>query len=377
MFKYSTSTILNDLVDANGVAKTAYVSTNGKESLTIHRLGKFSKANVTKIYKREGTTGTPGYAELKCAVNTEISSVAGKPANTANGVYRLNLYVKLSGNNDAYYANDFVFKGKPYAYEFEIKDGKYKDELGKWQTGSNAVAVAKAIVSAIKRMASRFNDISFKIYKTGPGADGKFAAANEIKKSSDITTQDTLFITTAGADNVYRNITVCDLQKFDADIDTALVGGEYVTFAYGTPVPCVNPFGTYGQIIKDLRLPTPEHTGWTSLMSDEMPVAGTVYDQYMIYMCVDRGVMGGDAVGQAVKSVTAHSLWVPNTLEGEVVADVEGVPTTTTLADAIESLISGGPVEYDKEQLGNDTEDAAASKTAFEDKDASEKDLAK
>lgn len=274
MFKYSTCTILNSLTDDNGVNKI--VST--ADALTIHRLGKFKKDNITKVYKRVGTVGTPGSAKVTCVT----SNVPSKgTTQTAAGVYRLKIYVKLSGNNDAYYANDFVFKGKPYVYEFEVKE-----------SAKTAADVAKNAEAAINRLASRFNDKVFKVTVSG----------------ADVTLE------TVGKDNVYRNITECTLQKFDATLNTPLVGGEYVDVAEGVMTPCVNPFGTYGEIIKDLRLPTPEHTGWTSLMQDEMPVLGTVYTQYMIYMCVNRGIMGGDAVGEATKSITAHSIWVPSTM---------------------------------------------------------------
>lgn len=271
MFKFSTNTILNNF--ASGAYHEAVV--DDAKNLHIHRLGKFNKDNVTKIFKREGTNGTPGTAEITCATSNVPSK--GTTA-TAAGVYRLKLYVKLSGNNDAYYANDFVFKGKPYVYEFEVKE-----------SAKTAEDVAKAAEAAINRLASRFNDKVFKVTR---------ASAK-------------LTLETVGADNVYRNITECVLQKFDATVDSALVGGEYVDVVEGTTVACVNPFGNYTQLLKDLRLPTQENTSWTAINADDKPALGTVYNQYMVYMCVNRGVMGGDAVGEIVKSVTAHSIWVP------------------------------------------------------------------
>lgn len=349
MFKYSTSTILNSLTDDNGVAKVVLDTTSGKESLTIHRLGKFTKNSVTKIYKRVGTNGTAGRAEITCETRDWGSQ------KNAGGVYRLKLYVKLSGSNNAFYANDFVFKGKPYAYEFKVADN------------ASAANVATAAKEAIDKAAKRFGDKVFTV-------------------TTDTTK---LTITVAGKDKEYISITECVLQKFDDTVNSALIGGEYrdivectvdgtlVTAAQGdTPAVyknqlflCVNPFGTYGEIIKDLRLPTPEHTGWTSLMSDEMPVANTLYNQYMIYMCKDRGVMGGDAVGQVAKSVTAHSIWIPQSLETTKVVNPGGQTVNTTLADAIATI--GTVLSYNGNNLSN-TQDNA---TAFSDK-VSEADLA-
>ena len=75
MFKFQTTTIINNFVDANGVNKI--VST--ADSLTIHRLGKFKKANITKVYKKAGTAGTAGTAEITSIItgNNEINSGVG------------------------------------------------------------------------------------------------------------------------------------------------------------------------------------------------------------------------------------------------------------------------------------------------------------
>lgn len=282
MFKFQTTTIINNFVDANGVNKI--VST--ADSLTIHRLGKFKKANITKVYKKAGTAGTAGTAEITCETSTAKSNSVNETP-TAAGIYRLKLYVKLSGNNNAYYSNAMVFKGKPYTYEFEVKE-----------SAKTAEDVAKAAEAAINRMASRFNDKVFKVVRAGAK----------------------LTITTVGPENTYRSITECVLQKYDCTVGSATVGGEYVDVVEATVggatnklIPCVNPFGTYFQIIKDLRLPTAEQTSWTAINQDERPVMGTIYDQYIIYICVNRGVMGGDAVGEITKSLTAHSIWIPST----------------------------------------------------------------
>ena len=291
MFKYSTSTILNGytgdittFVDENGVQRITTDTTSGSEYINITRLGKFEKSAVQSIYYRPGTNGTAGTATITCATATNPSK--GETATIA-GVYRLKLYVKLSGNNDEFYANDMVFKGKPYVYEFAITNAS-----------ATATDIATAAKEAIDKAGKRFNDTAFSVTQSDA----------------------VLTITTIGKDNVYRSITECTLQKFDATVNSALVGGEYIDVVVcsqddttNTLVPCVNPFGNYLELIKDLRIPTAENTGWTSLMQDEMPVAGVVYDQFIIYMSKNRGVMGGDAVGQPVQSVTAHSIWVPQT----------------------------------------------------------------
>jgi hypothetical protein len=88
----------------------------------------------------------------------------------------------------------------------------------------------------------------------------------------------------------------------------------------------VNGFGTYSQLLKDLRLPTPAHTGWNSVQKDEMPVVGAVYTQYIInYYAPSTANPSFTAVGNRSMSETTHVFWV-NTAAKAV--DAEGKETT-------------------------------------------------
>ena len=57
------------------------------------------------------------------------------------------------------------------------------------------------------------------------------------------------------------------------------------------------PFGTYSQIVKDLRLPTVENTNWLHLRKAETPIVGAVYDQYIIEYCAPANNRPLGAVG--------------------------------------------------------------------------------
>ena len=69
-------------------------------------------------------------------------------------------------------------------------------------------------------------------------------------------------------------------------------------------------FGTYTYIMKNLRLPTLEALRFGSPTQDEMPVIGMLYNQYTLEYCKDRGIMGSDAVGDTVTSITHHVFFV-------------------------------------------------------------------
>ena len=109
-------------------------------------------------------------------------------------------------------------------------------------------------------------------------------------------------------------------------------GGTWEEVSKGTITKCVNGFGTYDQILKDLRLPTMEARRWEAVNKEELPIPGTLYNQYTIDYCVDRGILGTDAVGNVVKSLTHHVFFVPQALA----STFEGKLTTAGITDLLD-----------------------------------------
>jgi hypothetical protein len=65
---------------------------------------------------------------------------------------------------------------------------------------------------------------------------------------------------------------------------------------------------------------------------DEVPVLGAEYTQYIVRMCVNRGLMGGAAVGQTVTSSTAHCFWV----KSDVVADFDAAMQALGVVEVVD-----------------------------------------
>lgn len=78
-------------------------------------------------------------------------------------------------------------------------------------------------------------------------------------------------------------------------------------------------FGTYSFLLHNLRLPTSARTRAFGINQDETPIVGAKYNQYTIHYCTNRGVLGLNAVGDTVKSVTTHVFYV----KSELAADFE------------------------------------------------------
>lgn len=86
-------------------------------------------------------------------------------------------------------------------------------------------------------------------------------------------------------------------------------------------------------MIKDYRLPTASNTRWNKIVQDETPVVGAKYNQYTIVQCVNRGIMGGDAVGEVVKSKTTHVFFVKQDLASAFETELAKIGTVTAVTD--------------------------------------------
>ena len=73
-----------------------------------------------------------------------------------------------------------------------------------------------------------------------------------------------------------------------------------------------NAFGTYTQIVKDLRLPTAANWQPLHIRKVETPIVGAIYNQYIIEYVAPATNEGLGAVGQKLESTTTHVFWVKN-----------------------------------------------------------------
>ena len=113
MFQFTTTTIINKNVDfTTGLPLWSSQAENVEEgvvgSFNIKRHLKFLKPNVMAIYKAEAYDPTYAKAVVDMASITQDA-----------GVFRISMYIRLSGSQNSYYSNDFVFKGKPLYIKYK------------------------------------------------------------------------------------------------------------------------------------------------------------------------------------------------------------------------------------------------------------------
>jgi hypothetical protein len=206
-------------------------------------------------------------------------------------VARLYLYVGLDGSEESIYANDWYRKGMPLSVSF---------------TNGDAAKMAEAIVDTVNR----------------------FNVFTKVKKVLDVQAEGSV-LKIKGTHEHQR------LQKVQVLVDagygeeTAVVDFE-LNHKTDAAVTLVNPgrngFGTYSQLLKDLRLPTAVHNHWMNVQKDEMPVVGAVYTQYIInYYAPSTANPSFTAVGNRSMSETTHVFWVNTAAKA---TDAEGNETT-------------------------------------------------
>ena len=287
MYQFTKTTVINTNTDYTTGLSPLFEAkeASGKVPayLEIKRHAKFLKPNIVSISKAV-------YSEPKIAKATLDLAQLG----ATEGTYRIAMYIKLSLTSaNSYYANDLVFKGKPLYIEFV------------WKSGETAATVAAKVAKIVKKY---------------------FIAVYEkslVKVSADGTK-----VVIEGTDE-YQRFTKVDIEKYTEGTEGR--PGAFVVLKSAMPTSqSKDPgydsnftieqgkdgFGTYQYVLKNLRLPTAANTSWTAINRDEAPIIGAKYNEYVIRQCVDRGVMGGDAVGEITKSLTTHVFFVNQTVSG-------------------------------------------------------------
>lgn len=286
---FQTQTIINSNLDPDsgkGVVlfegKKEKVDGVEKDVLKIKRDFLFVKDNVDCIRRRKG------YAAELCEATidfTKLTSVVPKDSAADNAVnyLRLDIYLGVDGAEPYIYSTPWYHKGKPFWVEFLAKKGDsakaLADRLEKTIKSNHMFQVDKDLIKVT-------NDGAGKITLTG---------ATEYQRFRKVTL------------NIFE-------EKADYDNEVATMNPNEVQAA--DPIALVkfgkNAFGTYSQIIKDLRLPTAANYQWSAIRQVETPIVGAIYNQYIIEYHAPANSHPLSVVGGRLNSHTTHVFWVKN-----------------------------------------------------------------
>lgn len=304
---FQTQTIINSNLDPDsgkGVVLFKYTEEKvdgvQKAVLKIKRDFLFVKDNVNCIRKRNG------YSAELCEATidfTKLTSVV--PTDHAVNYLRLDIYLGVEGAEPYIYSTPWHHKGKPFWVEFIAKkDDTAKDladRLEKTIKSNHMFQVDKDLIKVA-------NDGKGKITLTG---------ATEYQRFRKVTIN--IFEEAADYDD---EVAAMNPNKVQTDDPIALV-------KFGK-----NAFGTYSQIIKDLRLPTAANYQWSAIRQVETPIVGATYNQYIIEYHAPANSHPLSVVGGRLDSYTTHVFWVKN--------DADLVNTWETALGTVGTIIDSG-----------------------------------
>lgn len=289
---FQTQTIINSNLDPdssklNGKGTdNTYLFKSGKtnidgvevDALKIKRDFVFVKNCVKAIRKRAG------YNAVMCKATIDFADTALLAALKAGGAKtycRLDIYLGVEGAEPYIYSTPWVQKGMPFWIEFTVKEA---DE---------AATIAKNVADMLKKNHVFLCDKDL-INVSVSGGKLILEGATEYQR--------------------FRKIEISTFDAYDDYADKVAELDPTKTAATDIKLDerGKNSFGTYSQIIKDLRLPTAANYQWTHIRQVETPIVGAIYNQYIVEYEAPATNDGIHAVGQRMTSHTVHVFWVKN-----------------------------------------------------------------
>lgn len=320
---FQTQTIINSNLDpdsskVNGLGEPNTWLFEGKgDVLRVKRDFVFNKDNVKAIRRAKGHDATA------CKAVIDFSKALGTltwAAGETKKYYRLDIYLGVEGAEPYIYSTPWVQKGMPFWVEFTVKK-----PAGSSMTSEEAAAVAKDVADAIKKNHLFVIDKDL-MTVTIDGTKMTLTGNTEYQRFRKIE----VLTFSATADNAD---VVAELVKKPVDGAPEAETTAYTNAAIKETERGKNSFGTYSQIVKDLRLPTAANYQWSHVRQVETPIVGAIYDQYIIEYCAPAVNDGLHAVGQRMDSHTTHVFWVNQEVAGEwetalAFIDPDGTPLT-------------------------------------------------
>lgn len=303
MFQFTTTNVINsnkDLITGKALWSAQSAKDGKPASFNVKRVNNFLAPNVTAIYKAEAND--PEMAK----VTFDLANMGEKSGEQ----YRLNIYIGLTqASQDSRYANDLIFKGKPFGVDFIWK--------------GNGADTAEALVKTIKK---------YELLVYGD------KLLNVSYSGSCITLE---------ATTEYQRFKRVNIEKLTVDLANFNMGeysivkslDDLTKASTNAAVTATTPgffegkegFGTYSYLLHNLRIPTSANTRAFSVRQDEAPVVGAKYNQYTIYYCVNRGILGNNAVGDLVRSRTTHVFYVRQDVATEFEAALANIGEITNV----------------------------------------------
>lgn len=284
------------------------------DALKIKRDFVFVKDCVKAIRKRAG------YNAVMCKATIDFADSALLAALKTGGAKtycRLDIYLGVEGAEPYIYSTPWVQKGMPFWIEFTVKEA------------DKAATIAKNVADMLKKNHVFLCDKDL-INVSVSGSKLILEGATEYQR--------------------FRKIEISTFDAYDDYADKVAELDPTKTAATDIKLDerGKNSFGTYSQIIKDLRLPTAANYQWTHIRQVETPIVGAIYNQYIVEYEAPATNDGLHAVGQRMTSHTVHVFWVKN--DSDLISTWEAALSTVGTVVNVDATSSN---DGDDSELGS------------------------
>ena len=276
MFQFTTTTLINSSDQFETIYKSDGTTIVGCRAVDGPAFKLADKDCIT-VYKAlyEAEVADKAVIDLSACTDTDKT-------------YRINLYVRSQANADPMFANDFVFKGKPFVIEFAGADGgKVAAKIAKLaekyqlalydlkQLNIEATSDTELTITGINGY-QRLYRVAVEEWEASASYEGKWTVIDSVEGTTEV---------------------VSGVKTSDNGTITVTVGNEGK--------------GTYDQILADIRIPSADNFAYMNANAPEMPIIGGKYNQYTIYLRKElKGYPGGIGINNPVESITTHVFFV-------------------------------------------------------------------
>lgn len=286
---FQTQTIINSNLDPDS-GKGVKLFKAANDVLHIKRDFHFYKdkegyGKVCAIRKRAG------YDAKLCKAMINFQPVVDAMESTGKTYFRLDLYLGVEGASPFIYgiqSPNEVLKGIPFWVEFTANQG------------DDATALAAKVVKLIKKNCVFQCDKDLIVVTDNKNGTITLEGATEFQRFKKIEISK-FSVTDDYADTVIA---------MDSNPSVAAEADDIKLEERGE-----NSFGTYSQIVKDLRLLTAANYQPYHIRKVETPIIGAIYNQYIIEYVGPAANDGLHFVGQRGENHTLHVFWVKNDKE--------------------------------------------------------------
>lgn len=357
MFSFTTQTIFNkynaeDPTSQDNFIKDYHSDSSKSPDIRIGNV-RFNMAQVDCVEEKKST---PAYAPK---VTFDLVKFVAPDLVSQKVTLRFKIYLGLSmDSQDSWYANAFVYKGKPLYIEIPAT----LDSEGK-------IANVEAVMNSVKTIARKY--MLFESDKEFLKVSTKYTEAVTTPGSEANAKAEVTFEGISG----YQQIRAISLQYFSPEVKNINCcghEGEFVDAIVGVPViykvdstdgvvskfdggeatlaanrtaeaidpdtqvaiyPGLEAFGDYDWMIHNLRLPSDFNTSFWTGPKEDFPSVGATYTQFIVTMKTDNVLnKAGEGTGMAITEITKHVFYVNEALTSAI-SKLEGLFSESTKAD--------------------------------------------